>query len=78
MVSGEFVNKVRVELLSWLADTTEANSDRRALEEDLSDRSTVKELLVQLAREYPRFEKSVFDTRSLSLNAAVGILVNGR
>lgn len=72
------MSKVRIELLSWLADTTETNSDSEVPEEDLCDCRTVKELLVQLARAYPRFAKSVFDIRDLSLNAAVAIFVNGR
>jgi MoaD family protein len=76
--SGELVSKVRLEFLSWLADTVDSYPDQKDLEHDLGDCCTVKELLVQLARVYPRFEKSVFDIRGLSLNAAVAIFVNGR
>lgn len=71
---------VRIELMSWLADTVnvEAGGQRGVFEEDLGSCRTVKDLLMRLASLNAQFGKSVFDLRGLSLSSGVAIFHNGR
>jgi len=73
------MGKVRVELLSWLADTLDTpGGNQNVFEEAIDDCRTVKDLLVRYAGKYPEFQKSVFDARTLSLSPRVAIFRNGR
>ena len=73
------MGKVRVEFLSWLADTLDARGvNQNVFEEATDDCRTVKDLLVRYAGAYPEFQKLVFDLRTLSLSPRVAIFRNGR
>lgn len=72
------MSKVNLELLSWLTETVGRPSvNEYTLVWEIKVNSSVKDLLASLARAYPRFKQSVFDTKSQKLNAAVGIFYNG-
>ena len=74
------MGKVRMELLSWLADTVEGAKDNpsAAYETETSDCHTLKDLLVRMAHAHPQFENRVFDSRTLLLNSAVAVFHNGK
>jgi len=73
------MGSVRVELLSWLADTLETGrASQNTFEEDLGDCRTVRDLLSRYARMHPEFQRLVFDVRTLSLSPRVAIFRNGR
>jgi molybdopterin converting factor small subunit len=75
------LSKVSLEFLSWLADIVAPSGrtdGRLVIEREIKDDSTVKELLLALARTYPRFKQAVFDVRSQKLNGGIGIFYNGR
>lgn len=73
------MSRVSLEFLSWLTETVgQPSVNELALDWEINDNSTVKELLAGLAQAYPRFKQAVFDIRGQKLNAAVGIFYNGR
>jgi molybdopterin converting factor small subunit len=47
-------------------------------EREIEEGQTVRYLLIQLANQYPGFQRSVFDAKNQKLNENVIILYNGR
>ncbi len=74
------MSKVRLEILSWLAEALdiEGTSSAVNLEQEIEDDSTVRDLLNQLAAIYPRFGQVVFDVKAQKLTERVNIFFNGR
>ncbi len=73
------MNRVRLEILSWLAETTceQVANGGVILEQDFGENDTVKDVICQLSARYPRFGSLVFDVRAQRLTEAVCILING-
>lgn len=71
--------KVRVEVLSSLIETlnVEATGDQYSFDEEIEGGKTVRDLLNQLAAEYPRFGQVVFDVKAQKLNEGFNIFLNG-
>ena len=74
------MNKVRIEILSWLAETVdiEGKSDAVSLEQEIEEGKTVRDLLNRLATRYQRFGQVVFDVKAQKLTERVSIFFNGR
>ena len=74
------MGKVRLELLSWIADTisTDNSSSEATLEVERRDNQTVRKILYELAVRYPRFGQNVFDAKLRNLSERVLIFLNGR
>jgi molybdopterin converting factor small subunit len=74
------VGKVRLELLSWLADTVRAAGDEpsTAFEIGPDEFRTVEDLLACVARDHAEFREKIFDSRTLMLNSAVAVFHNGK
>lgn len=72
------MSKVSIEFLSWLTETVgQPKVHEVVLDWEIGEGSTVKDILVSVAKTYPAFKKSVFDTRGEKLSGAVGIYING-
>ncbi|HEX7474852.1 MAG TPA: MoaD/ThiS family protein [Dehalococcoidales bacterium] len=72
--------KINLEYLSWLSETLVVQGSGESLrrEQEVEEGQTVRHLLVQLANQYPRFERSAFDTKLQKISEKVFILYQGR
>ncbi len=74
------MSKVRLEVLSWLAETLdiEEKSGTVSLEQEIEEGKAVWDLLNRLATRYQRFGQIVFDTNAQKLTGRAVIFFNGR
>jgi len=74
------MDKIRIEVLSSLAEALGIESDSEEVLSDLktADDKSVRNLLNRLCNRYPRFGLIVFDTHSQKLTGNVVIFINGR
>lgn len=74
------MSKVRLEFLSWIADTlgVEGKNEDVILEASIEVDNTVRDLFNQLAIKYPHFGEVVFEVKVQKLNGGVNIFLNSR
>jgi molybdopterin converting factor small subunit len=74
------VIKIKLEFLSWLSEALPAkgSSGKVYREEEVEEGQTVKDLFLNFAIRYPRFEQLVFDKKIQKIDEKVFILYNGR
>ena len=74
------MGKVRLELLSWIADTlsVDGSSSETVLEVQSGENRTVRVILNELALKHPRFGQNVYDAKMRNLSERVLIFLNGR
>ena len=74
------MSKVRLEFLSWLADTLrdERTGKDISMEIDAGDNTTVRDIVREFAVKYPRFGEITWDVRNQKLSGKVAIFCNSR
>ena len=73
------MGKISLELLSLLADELDetAGNTKIVLEVQNGDKTTVRDVLKEVARRYPRFANSVYDAKLDKLSERVSVFLNG-
>jgi sulfur carrier protein ThiS len=71
---------ISLEFLSWLRGVLagEGSAGSLRLEQEVEEGQTVRQLLLNIASRYPRFELQVFDRSVQYLNEQVIVLYNGK
>ena len=73
------MSSVQVEIMPWLSRYFVAGQSGRAvLEREVSDGTTVRELLEDISSQSQEFREMIFDARSGRLAGHVSIILNGR
>jgi molybdopterin converting factor small subunit len=73
------MNKVRLQLYSWISPTLGmSGSGNHTLEQEINEGMTISSLLTKLADSYPEFRKLVFDPDKDELSSEVLVIINNR
>ena len=74
------MSAVRLEVLSSLAETldTDSKADAVTLEQEITEGTTVRDVLNLLNTEHQRFVQVIFDVKAQKQTERVNIFLNGR
>jgi molybdopterin converting factor small subunit len=71
--------KVSVEVMSWLKEDFDHDGwDKLVLDQEISQDLSIMDLLQQLAKKYPKFNRKAFADASQSLHDYCAVVLNGR